>query len=325
MNRVIRFVFMLIMVQSASGQVATQLMKGSGDDSSFYAVRKISSNEFWVGGKNGVLKRIDSLGNISSIAGFPNDESDILKIERLHNYVYLTTSKGCIYRYDINAKVFIKKQFPSFKNKCFYDMLFLKDGSLLVCGGTSAIARGSKVIPRGFIAQVDSGLNTIKVLWHSGKKFVWALADMGSNGIDAATYNGFNSKIINSANLISWHKLYRVKGLVHSTTVLGNTLCYSGTKTMRYSKGGIFGFTAKDCKQCSVQQSGCIWHTTAFHDSLFAVTYSGEIMSFDKNGNIGMSFRVPGATTLYCIEKVSATKLLVAGHGKEIYMVEFSK
>jgi hypothetical protein len=305
------------------GQKIHVLLQGVSADSSFYHIKKINNNEFWAGGEYGVLKKIDSLGNVSSI-GIPNAGIDILKIERVHNYVFIITANAVIYRYDIDKKIFLKKEFPAFKNKCFYDLIALKDGTLLVCGGTSGIAKGEKKTPKGFIATIDQDLKEIKVVWKNYRKFVWSLSDNGTEGVLAVTFNGLNTRIIKTQNLNHWKNKIRIKGLIHEIVSIDNQLWYCGTKNIHYKKDGIIGQAIKGSQQKTVNKTGCLWSLNTVGEKIIAVTQNGELLKMDKTCNGIEQIKTPKNFTLYDIEKISESKILVVGHGKTACMIDFN-
>ena len=300
------------------------LLHGIESDSSFYHVKKISNNEFWAGGEYGILKKIDSLGNVSSL-NFPNDGIDILKIERIHNYVFIITANAVIYRYDIEKKAFLKKEFPMFKNKCFYDLIELKNGKLLVCGGASGIAKGKRKIPKGFIATIDQDLKEINVVWKSNRKFVWSLSEFENQKILAATFNGLNTQIIKSENLKYWQKDIKIKGLVHEIALFDNQIWYCGTKNIHFKKNGIIGKATKGQKQKILYKTGCLWSLDIMDGKIITVTQNCELLQMNKKSNEIEQIKIPKISTLYDIEKISESKILVVGHGKTAYIINFKQ
>ena len=108
MIKLFNSVLIIILWTNVYGQKIQILSQGYHTDSSFYSVQKINENEYWVAGENGILKKIDSLGNMSRL-NLPVEKIDILKIIMTNNYVFLTTANSIIYRYDIDRGVFIKK------------------------------------------------------------------------------------------------------------------------------------------------------------------------------------------------------------------------
>jgi hypothetical protein len=290
-------------------------------DSSFYDIEKINKNEFWAGGENGILKKIDSLGNISSL-NFPNEGLNILKIVTEGNYIFIVTDNAVIYRYDIINQQFIKKTFLKFKNRCFYDIIALQNGSLMVCGGTSGISKGEKKIPFGFIGIIDLELNDIKTVWKSNRKFVWSLLELENGDILASTFNGLNTKIIKTENNKDWTKNNKIKGLVHHIALLNNNVWFSGTRNSHFKETGII--QTKDQKQLLFNKTGCLWRMNTVFGNIISVTANGKLIMLDKTtSEINQIDTSPFA--FYNIEKISESKILVVGHGKSICIIDFNE
>ena len=324
MRKITTSLLFIILLSNIIGQKVHILSKGIHSDSSFYCVEKITENEFWIGGESGILKKIDSLGNINTI-NFPNKGIDILKIKRINNYVFLITSNAVIYRYQIDENIFIEKEFPQFKNKCFYDIMELKNGSVLVCGGASGIAKGRKVVPKGFIATINQDLKNIKVVWKCYRKFVWSLIENKNHKAFGFTFNGLNTRIIQSDNLLKWRSQLKIKGLVHNTILVDNQIWYCGAKNINYSKKGIVGAATDKKNQTSFNETGCLWSLESINSKIISVTQSGELLKIDKNTYEFERINIQNSFTLYDLIKISESKMLIVGHGKTAYIIEFSK
>lgn len=322
--RVLIFIFTFFTFCSAvSGQIVEILLQGNSADSSFYDAEMISANEFWIGGEYGILKKIDSSGNVSSIS-YPNEGLRILKIQKVKNYIFLATDNGVVYRYDISAGTFYRKQFSGFENKCFYDLIVLDDGNLLLCGGARGISFGEKRVPRGFIAKVDQDLKEIKIVWKSYRKFVWSLLQNEDGDVLAAAFTGLHTVVIKSSDLKLWKKEDKVKGLVHELTSVDSQIWYCGSKGINYSKKGILG-TLHEKRGSVLKKTGCLW---AFHDAgptLISVTQSGDLLKIDKSSRKVETVQLPKDFTIYEIIQLSGNRLLVAGHGRLIYLVDLGK
>jgi hypothetical protein len=314
--------FSLIVALHSYGQKVHTILRGNHSDSSFYHIARIGENEFWAGGEYGILKSVDTLGNVKSI-NFPNLGLDILKIERINDYVYLITDNATIYRYDILQNKFTSKQFPKFKGKCFYDVIGLPDGQILVCGGTSGIARGDKRIPRGFIAKLDQDLNEIEVVWKSYRKFAWSIVDSGADGILVASFNGLKSRILKTQDLKHWRKATKINGLIHEIAMLDGEIWYSGTKNIHYKKNGIWGQKGNGKTPNIINQTGCLWSMQRVNGSILMTTYTGEILMLNPDNSETELLAVANGFSLYDMEKISDTKVLVVGHGKGLYLVNF--
>lgn len=318
MKLIFSIVLLLFLFPAVLGQSVKMIHKGLESDSSFYHIEKINDNEFWAGGEYGILKNIDTLGNVSSL-NFPNEGINILKIKKVKEYVFITTSNATIYRYDIKKKTFITKKFPEFNGKCFYDLIELKNGKLLLCGGNTEIAIAKKKIPNGFIAVLDKDLNDIEVVWKNKMKFVWSLLASEQGGLLAVTFNGVNTEIIKSEDLKSWEKDIKIKGLVHEITAIDNEIWYCGAKNLHFKRDGIIGNRSNEQKQ--LKNTGCLWSLNTVGSKIIAVTESGELLRFDKISNEIEYMETPKTSTLYGFEIISRYKILVVGRGNTLFIM----
>lgn len=300
-------------------QKVVMIHQGLRPDSSYYHIEKIDDNEFWVGGEYGILKKVDSLGNVSNIS-YPNEGIDILKVKKIDKYIYLLTANAVIYRYDIKMKTFLRKEFTKFKNRCFYDIIPLKEGQLLVCGGASGIAEGKKKIPKGFIAIIDRELTEISTVWKNKRKFVWALLNDEEKNAMAVTFNGLNTKVIYSLDLKKWKKAFSVKGLVHDLKKFNDRFWYSGTKSFRVSKNGMLGVIGD--QKCTLKDNGCLWKLDQIKGEVFGVTYSGDVIQINDTFEQIKHLNTPKTFSLYDIERISETLTLVVGRGKTIMLLK---
>lgn len=315
---------LFLFTSSVCSQSIQVINQATPKDSSFYHLEKINNNEFWAGGEYGILKKIDSTGIMHHI-NYPNDGLAILNIERIGDYVFILTEDAVIYRYDLNKDIFIKKVFPSFKNKCFYDLVGLENGDLVVCGGAKDISKAQRKIPKGFIAVIDQDLKEIKVIWKKKRKFVWALLKTKNQEVLAATYNGLNTKIIKSNDLKSWKKEFRIKGLVHELSHIENQIWYSGSKNNRFRKHGIIGQAAKGQDRQVLKNTGCLWSIDSLDEKVIAVTQQGKLFILDKSNKTFEQLKIPKAYSLYDFELISESKILIVGQGKAAYLIHLQQ
>lgn len=313
--------FLLLTCSILSGQNIQVIEQGSRTDSSYYHICKISDNEFWLGGEYGILKKVDSLGNLSNI-NLPNQGVDILKIEKIKRYVFILTADAVIYRYDIESDTFITKQFPAFRNRCFYDIIELNNDQLLVCGGATGIAAGRPTIPKGFIATLDLNLENIDVVWKHRWKFVWSIIQTDNQETLAVTFNGLRSRILKTKDLTTWKKAEKIKGLIHDVSYIDDQLWYCGTKNISFRKNGIFGKLDTDHKLTKVKRTGCLWRLDTIDKHIVSVTYSGELLKIDPHSREITLLSIPKKYALYDIEQISNSQVLVVGRGKMAYLVD---
>ena len=319
MKQQILFFYLVLSCSITFGQKIHIVHDGIETDSSFYHMAKINDNEYWVGGEYGILKKVDSSGNISHL-DYPNDGLNILKIIDVEEYIYIVTANSVIYRYNTEDQTYLKKTFSNFKNKCFYDVISLQDGNLLVCGGTTGIQRESKTIPKGFIAVLDKDLKELDPVWKSYRKFVWSLLELPNGEVLASTFNGFNSKIIRSADHKEWKKDTKIKGLIHELALLDDEVYYSGAKSIRFKEDGIFGIIDREQKQ--LYGTGCLWSMDLVHGNVISVTSNNQLILFDKKNNELRQMDIPISKAMYDIQKISDSKIVVVGHAQSMYIID---
>ncbi len=323
MKILLQILILLFFLNKGNAQTIQNISQGIESDSSFYHITKISNNEYWVGGEYGILKRMDSVGNISAI-NFPNEGLRILKIEKTNNYVFIATDNAVIYRYDIAKKEFIKKTFEVLKNKCFYDLIVLSDGNLLACGGSTGISKSVKEIPNGFIASMDQDFNNFNIVWNKRFKFAWSLLETNNHEILASTYNGLTSTIIKSEDRTAWKKDTKIKGLIYALYLIDNQIWYCGSKNYHIHKDGIIGSKESKNNRFCFNTSGCIWNMDCWNGKIIASTVSGEVVILNKETSQLSNILIPNTFALYDIQKISNSKYFFIGHGHTIKIVDFS-
>jgi hypothetical protein len=321
LKKLIQFGIYLIFYSNIFSQQIKVISSGIETDSSFYHVTKISDNEFWAGGEYGIIKKIDSLGNVSGI-DFKIGKEAVLKIERTKNYVFIMTDNAIIYRYDLENKILLKKEFSNFKNKCFYDFIVLKNEKILVCGGTSGISKGEKKIPRGFIALLNQDLTEITKVWKCYRKFAWSLLQIENGDILAATFNGINTKILKSEDCNHWKKDKKIKGLVHEIAIIDSNVWYAGARSIKFNKNGIIGLENQN--KIQINGTGCLWSMDTLFDKIVTVTANGKVLIIDKITLQSKQIETTTPYAIYDIVKISDTKLLFVGHAKSMFIIDFS-
>ena len=328
----IRFVLFCFVVLLSTNIVCGQtiLAKHTADtnDSSYYDIEKINVNEFWAGGENGILTRIDSAGNPTPI-NLPGNHSNFLKILAVGHFVFLFTDDATIFRYNILNNTFIKKSFKQFKSKCFYDAIVSSNNEIIICGGATGISRHQKKIPSGFIAKTDLELNTPQIVWKSYRKFVWNLLPY-NNAVLAITYNGNRSAVLLGQTLHHWKPFSKkVKGIVHEVVPINGDLFYAGTPSMHYKELGMMGaFNMSNTSNNFIEKQnkgGCIWTLKKCHDGIIGINQIGDLICIKKDFSTTRTFSLLPNKALYEIEKVSENKFILVGHGKTIILAEINE
>ena len=315
------FLFTLFISTLLTAQVNI-LEQGADIDSSYYDIYKVAQNEIWLGGEYGILKRIVADNKIEVIK-IPNNGANILKIIRDGKYVYIAADRGTIYKYNLENKQCIIKEFAGFERKCFYDIAINKAGNLLVCGGNSRIARGKKAIPQGFIAEINADLTEApKIVWQNNRKFVWALVKDSSETFIASMFNGVNSAIYTLEKGNSyWNKTQNVKGLIHGLSEINGKIYYAGSASIKYHKTGIWGEINSVYEHHKIEDSGLICNVFSNKSILYGLSQQGKLIQLDNNELICTSdFKYPFYEALLGSEDT----VYLVGHGKLIYQVKLN-
>jgi hypothetical protein len=253
--------------------------------------------------------------------GIQTDGFNILKAERVGDFVLIATDDSRLMKYDLLSKTLQKVDFKKYKNRCFYDFLVLPTGKILLCGGSTGISKGEKKIPYGFIAITDYALTAPKKIWRSFRKFAWSLLLKNDGTVTAAVFNGVNTRLIQTKNLSHWKKSKKINGLVHEIKMKGNQedMSYVGTAGIHYNQKGIIGLDGKNCM--TIDSSGCFWSQEFSDDFQIICSQKGQLYFF-KNGQYKNMVQLPTSFPLYDMKVISKQKLLVVGHGKCAFIID---
>ncbi|MEL7530422.1 MAG: hypothetical protein AAFN10_03900 [Bacteroidota bacterium] len=307
-------------------QKITPLQTGLISDSSYYDIASIGNGLFWAAGENGLLKEIDSNGNTRSLA-FPEGEVNLLKIVPTSEAIFIGGDQGMIFRYDRRSETFERSFFgKSFAKRCFYDMMVMDDGTLLVAGGNQKIAKAGKTLPKGFIAKVDPSLKFgPEIVWESAVHFVWSLERPGDESVEyiAAAYSGIQTVILSSINgATTWQKKGHVPALVHHLHWNGDVIYYSGVKNPLFSSNGRVGKLNGD--KIDLADEGCVWSLLELNGKLHALTFNGSIAELEPvSATVNKRYR-PTTFSLYEAVAIDDQRALVVGHGQQLFLMDLS-
>ena len=323
--RFLRLLFLCLVYSSAlNAQEIRCISKGIGSDSSFYSIAKINENEYWLCGETGILKRLDTLGNLQNIS-IPEYHGHLLKVMKWNDYVFLSSDEGAMYRYDLKLNRWLVKQFRGFEERCFYDFFISSDARLVICGGAKAIAKGKKRIPHGFVLQSDTSFSHQNILRKRVHEFNFLIRPDEHGNTRLLSFNGHRSKIYVSKNLKKWKKKESIRGLVHDILQSGDTLLYCGAGGIRYKEAGLFGCRPSVSIRQEIPDIGCIWRLQEHRGSFFGISRSGGLLEIEPRTARFLRRPLTENFSIYAIAFTPGGKCILAGNGKRIYMMDMSR
>lgn len=316
--------FLLAFVSLTQAQSIKPIQTGLTPDSSFYDLAQVGPDEYWAVGENGIIKRLDSQGNMEHVT-FPFVGANLLKIVSNEDFVFIGADQGQVFRYDKQSGEFMRSYYgKKFRKKCFYDLLLMEDGSLLLVGGNQKIAKAGKALPHGFIAKADADLLLEpEIVWSNPLQFVWSLLEPkeGSQEYLAAIYGGFQTTIYSSITEgKTWQRKSHIPALVHHLDHQDGEVVYSGSKNFFFKRNGVIG--SLDGSQTILKDEGCVWSLAEVAGEQIAVTNDGSVIHYEETAGLEVDHFRPAATSIYEAVAVADDKLLVAGHGRLLFLID---
>lgn len=320
--------WLLAGTQLLSGQTVHVLRDGNQPDSSYYDIARVGANEFWAGGENGLLHKIDSSGRTTRLNLPGRAVVDVLKIVPAGRYVYVAGSQGSIFRYDRNAGTWITASYEreGFGKLAFYDLVMMNDGSLIASGGHQRVAKGQVAIPRGFVARLDPELlRAPEIVWSHGLMFSFSMAyDPGRDELFLSAFNGVNTHLFSSVDgALTFQRQGSLPGLVHHLRWHDGDLWFSGAKSLRYSRTGLAGKRGE--RSLELPGEGCIWSLLPLNGTMYCLAFNGAVVApnaaFDNYQNKGKVLQ----HSIYEGVAVSGRKALLVGHGGSLLMMELEE
>jgi hypothetical protein len=290
------------------------------NDSSFYDIAALDSNNFILVGKFGIIKTINRNGKIETIKN-PLSGNDIYKIDKWDDEnVIACSDKGYVLQYNLKNKTWQTLQIKGYENSCFYSMCVVDENTAYVCGGKSEIAHSLKVVPYGFILSTADKGKTWQKVYSNPIQMVWSISlDPVTKEINALIYQP-NQAFIYSLNTITSKfekKIKLGKGLYHDLDYdkNNNWLVVGGKHD---GKGTVKNNILKKEFNC-----GLIWsYTKNKNRELFSTSNSSFIL---KENNIEKEYVLPLENNygLYECAFFDEKKAIVVGSGQSIIFIDF--
>ena len=314
------FLVLLSCGVSYSQKVAIQVLQQgtSYSDSSYYDIVPVG-DKFWIGGKYGTLKLIDSVGNLSNIP-YPSENVDIYKIDHFDEQnLILGADKGIIYKHNLVNKTWETIKVKGYEKACFYNLTVVNDSTAFICGGKSSIAHSEKTVPFGFILKtVDKGL-TWRRVYHNALKMVWCVK-----------YNPFNKKVYalmytpNKTHLYSfgneqWQREQKIGNSIFHEIQFENEKDFVAMGGWMGKNGRIHHNTQK----LTIPNSGLIWGRVSNGQYDIYSACDGKIVLGDKLGNYKVfGEKLNKAFNIYETVFTSPTTAIAIGSARTILLIK---
>ncbi len=297
----------------------------SFDDSAYYDILKIDSENYWLTGKYGIISNYNIKGAITPVI-YPTLHRDIYNIDRFdENNLIACADKGTVYFYNTLTNNWRSTQIKGFENSCFYNITVLDNKSALICGGRSAIAHSKKAIPSGFIIKTTDGGQTWTKVYSAAFKMVWSLNyNSKTNEVAALIYFPNHTSLFLSTDFGStWNKKEKTGvGIFYDLEFdeNNNAVCYGG----KINGSGKLKYG--NSEEIKFEQVGLIWSKTISGNFKIMTACDGNILFSANSENWKMIHTELAAKfSLYKAEFISLDKAIVVGSGKTILVLTINE
>lgn len=305
-----------------------QIGNTSGD-SSYYDIFQKRENEYWIGGKSGILKKYIP-GKFPEDVPYPNIGVSILRINRLGERMVLAADKGTLYFQDPDGEWTVR-QIPGYRKYSLYDLLVVDSLTAFVCGGKSKIAVGERTIPFGFILVTRDGGNTWKRVVGSWKSMIWRLhQDSATRQIAALTYSPLGTRVWVSDSLgIKWKPTsVRHPELLHDIAASGCSWKLAGGKSgnLRRTNSCLVESVGSRSKSVpGMPEAGLIWDYAENEHFELATACRGNLLMRDKRKPDEWNcLQLSSGANLYEAVFIGKFEVLIIGSNKSLYRIELS-
>ena len=280
----ITFVYAIIAACCSAGaqEVHIQVLQQGTTfkDSSYYDIVPVG-NDYWIGGKYGILKSSDSEGNLSDIA-YPNQHVDIYKIDRFDpQHLIACADKGIVYKHDLVAKTWEVVQVKGYEKACFYNMAVVNDSTAFVCGGNTAIAHSQKTIPLGFILKTTDRGRTWRKVYSNAFKMVWCVKYNPHNQQVYALMYTPNRTHLYALEKERWQRKQKIGNSIFHEIQFENATDFVATGGWIGKKGRIYRNNQKQI----IKEVGLIWGRVSNDRYHLYTACNGQIVLDTKSGN----------------------------------------
>jgi hypothetical protein len=256
----------------------------SFSDSSYYDIIKVE-DKYWIAGKYGILKSIDSEGNLENI-DYPSLDLDIYKLENLdNNKIIASGDKGTIYIHDLISKTWQTIQVKGYENACFYNLAVDNEHNIYVGGGNSKIAHSKKTIPYGFILTSKDGGKTWNNSFKNMLNMVWCVKRNEFNNKMYALMYTINKTFLYELKDEKWKKKQKIGNSIFHEVQFEDEKNFVATGGWIGKKGRINSNTQKNV----IENSGLLWGRVKNEHFTLYTGCDGKILVEFENGDKQLS------------------------------------
>ncbi len=253
----------------------------SFSDSSYYDIMPVAEAKYWICGKYGTLKTIDTTGNLANVS-YPSLGVDIYKMDKFDaQNIIACGDGGVIYHHNLRTKTWQTLKLKGYENACFYNMCVVDAETVFICGGNSAIAHSKKTIPRGFILKsTDRGQTWTKV-YGSALKMVWCVKLNPHNGQAYALVYTPNRTHLYAYENNKWLQKEKIGNSIFHEVQFDNQYDYVAMGGWIGKKGRLY---SRHHKQV-FENTGLIWSKVAGPKYDLYTACNGKVILDDRHGN----------------------------------------
>ena len=293
----------------------------SFSDSSYYDIMPVAEAQYWICGKYGTLKTIDTAGNLANVS-YPSLGVDIYKMDKFDAYNIIACGDGgVIYHHNLRTKTWQTLKLKGYENACFYNMCVVDAETVFICGGSSAIAHSKKTIPRGFILKsADRGQTWTKV-YGNALKMVWCVKLNPHNGQVYALVYAPNRTHLYAYEDNKWVRKEKIGNSIFHEVQFDNEYDYVAVGGWIGKKGRLYS----RYHQQIFENTGLIWSKTAGPKYDLYTACDGKVILDDRHGNRKTyGVKLNDAFNIYKAVFTSSHTAIAVGTAQTILMLTVS-
>jgi hypothetical protein len=288
----------------------------SYSDSSFYDIQAKNDNEYWIAGKYGIIKSINTNFELKT-ATCDLSGIDIYKLDSFDGVSMACGDLGTVYTFDPNNDSWHGRSVKGYEKCCFYHIKICSKSSIFICGGVSAIAHSKKRIPHGFILHSTDGGLTWNKVYSNPFQMVWTIElDNTSNTLYALMYTPNRTFIYNSIDGLNWSKATNLKKGIYQDIQVENGQ-YFAMGGEPWGNGRL-----KSGNELSVfKDTGIIWSRTLHKNTEYLTGSKNILMVRSESKTETLVLPLNLEFNLYELTFMTEDKGIIVGSGGTIVKV----